>query len=414
MGKSSSGGSQKTEMQPWKPAQGDLKNILGQAKALYEKNGGMNAEAIQREIPNLTPEMAKSLEALGKSGQLGEIADNLNKYTTHAGEYLDQAGKLAQDYAAGKNAITGEQINTLTSQLYDSDLVQQQKAQLQQELGQQYQANVQQLNQQATAAGSMGNSRAGVAQGVMSGKEQEAYAKGSVEFMGQARQSALTAAMSTLQSNQQAKMQGMQTLGTMGTTLASQYAANEQARGQMYQQQLNNQYNAAQVGQTMQAQQQETRYQNAVAQQQAGWNNLNNYANLAGKIGMGLQSQTTTGGQGGPSQGASALGGAAAGAAMGSQIMPGWGTAAGAVIGGVSGWMSDATLKKKIKIKGKTKDGEEVYSWDWNEKAKKKGKKGPATGVLAQRSGATIGAKNGALMVDYDKTSVKPSYSKSA
>ncbi|MCS5737365.1 hypothetical protein, partial [Herbiconiux daphne] len=90
-----------------------------------------------------------------------------------------------------------------------------------------------------------------------------------------------------------------------------------------------------------------------------------------------------------------------------------WGAVAGGVIGGVSGLFSDAELKDNIKLKGKTKSGDAVYDWEWNEKGKKKGLKGKSTGVLAQRTpDAVAGKRQGALTVDYDKTSVKPKIKK--
>lgn len=82
------------------------------------------------------------------------------------------------NYAGLAEQAKAPGMNALISQYYNSDLVNQQKADLQSDLADQYNQGVQQLNQQATAAGSMGNSRAGVAQGVMFGKEQTSYAKG--------------------------------------------------------------------------------------------------------------------------------------------------------------------------------------------------------------------------------------------
>jgi hypothetical protein len=46
---------------------------------------------------------------------------------------------------------------------------------------------------------------------------------------------------------------------------------------------------------------------------------------------------TGTSSGGGVSQGASRLGGAATGAYLGSQVYPGWGTAIGAILGGIAG-----------------------------------------------------------------------------
>ncbi|MFW3388126.1 UNVERIFIED_CONTAM: hypothetical protein RF648_19240, partial [Kocuria sp. CPCC 205274] len=145
----------------------------------------------------------------------------------------------------------------------------------------------------------------------------------------------------------------------------------------------------------------------------AGWENLQKYLAITSGIGgAGSTASSTQSAGGGASKGQSALGGAMSGAAAGAAIGGPWGAVAGGVIGGVSGLFSDATLKKDIKLKGKTKAGDDVYDWEWNEKGKKKGMKGKATGVLAQRTDAVAGKKQGALMVDYDKTSVKPKIKK--
>lgn len=417
----------KTEANPWQPAQGQLKAILGQAQALYKQNGGLDAEAVQREIPGLTPDMAASLKALADSGQLDEVANNLTKYTSGAGAALDKANQLANEFSQKDFNITGGQINQLSSELYDSETVKNQKQELAQDLNEQYNQSVQQLNQQAGAAGGMGNSRAGVAQGVMAGKAGEAQAKGEADIMNSARGQAQQAALSTLQGNQQANMnqytQGMQFFGNMGTTLAGQYQSGQIAKGQLIQQGLQNQFQAANVSQQMKNAQQETRYQNQVAAKNAGQENLNNYLNTVGRVGGlgGTNTGTASGGgASGPSSIQAGIGGAMSGAASGAMIgsvVPGIGTAVGAVAGGVlggaSGLFSDATLKKDIKLKGKTKSGDEVYDWEWNEKGKKKGLKGKGTGVLAQRTDASaVVPKQGALAVQYDKTSVKPKVSK--
>lgn len=431
MGKSKAPKTQtvKNEANPWAPAQGQLKDILAQANELYSRNGGLDAEAVQREIPGLTPQMAQSLQALASSGQLGTIAKNLDQYTGTAGQDIAKAEKMASEFANQNFSVSGSDINNLSSQLYDSELVQSQKAQLAQDLQEQYGQNVNALNKQAGGTGNMGNSRAGVAQAVMASKSQQNLEKGSADIMNSARQQALGAATSTLQQNAANRLnqysQGMQTLGNLGTTLSGQHSSNAAAAGQLYQQQLQNQYQAAQNTQTMQNAQQETRYQNALAQKNAGQESLNNYLNTVGKIGGlgGASSQTSPGQASGASGLQAGLGGAMSGAASGAMIgsvVPGVGTAVGAVaggvIGGLGGMFSDATLKKDIKLTGKTKAGDNTYDWGWNEKGKKKGLKGKASGVLAQNVAKdkpqAVGKKQGALMVDYDQTSVKPKQKK--
>ena len=408
---------------PWKPAQGQLQDILKQAQALYNKNGGLDAQAVLKAMPQLTPEMAQSLEALSQSGQLMNVTADLNKYTGDAGAYLDQAKQMSADFQKQNYDVTGDQINALSSQLYDNETVQNQKKELASDLQDQYEGNVNELLKRAGASGAMGSSRAGVAQGVMFGKTAASQEKGEADIMNSARTTAQTAAINTLQTNAANRLQqystGMQFAGNMGTTLAGQYAANEQNRvqnemaqtqfnAQQRQQDLQNRYQAAQVSQQLQQAQQDTDYANKLAAQNSGQENLNNYLNSVGKIaGLGGGSSTEQSG-GGASKGQSALGGAMAGAAAGATIGGPWGAVAGGVIGGVSSMFSDATLKKDIKLKGKTKSGDEVYDWNWNEKGKKKGMKGKATGVLAQRTSDAAGKREGVLAVNYDKTSVKP------
>ena len=85
----------------------------------------------------------------------------------------------------------------------------------------------------------------------------------------------------------------------------------------------------------------------------------------------------------------------------------GWGKA----IGGVNwagAWSrvkaSDRRFKDNI-VEAGTWKGIQLYSWDWNELAKKHGVSGPTTGVIAQEhldSGFVHEAENGYLYVDYD------------
>ena len=70
---------------------------------------------------------------------------------------------------------------------------------------------------------------------------------------------------------------------------------------------------------------------------------------------------------------------------------------------------NDENLKTNIKYIDKTLSGIEMYTWDWNEKAKELGiDKQPKAGVIAQKillthPDAVSVADNGYLMVDYSK-----------
>ena len=67
---------------------------------------------------------------------------------------------------------------------------------------------------------------------------------------------------------------------------------------------------------------------------------------------------------------------------------------------------SDKTLKDNIKPIGKSENGHNLYTWDWNDKAKKLGITDPTTGVIAQEvmkymPEAVTKNANGYYMVNY-------------
>ena len=70
-------------------------------------------------------------------------------------------------------------------------------------------------------------------------------------------------------------------------------------------------------------------------------------------------------------------------------------------------WMlSDERLKENIKAIGKSENGHNLYTWDWNDKAKELGVNDPTTGVLAQEvkkymPEAVITDENGYYRVNY-------------
>jgi len=67
---------------------------------------------------------------------------------------------------------------------------------------------------------------------------------------------------------------------------------------------------------------------------------------------------------------------------------------------------SDERLKENIKPIGKSENGHNLYTWDWNNKAKELGINDPTTGVLAQEvkkymPEAVIEDENGYYKVNY-------------
>jgi len=93
----------------------------------------------------------------------------------------------------------------------------------------------------------------------------------------------------------------------------------------------------------------------------------------------------------------------------GSSDAAGWGETIGGIDwagawGKAAGFFSDRRLKDNI-VKTGSWNGINLYSWDWNDLARKHGIKGLTTGVIAQEhldSGFVHEAENGFLYVDYD------------
>ena len=131
--------------------------------------------------------------------------------------------------------------------------------------------------------------------------------------------------------------------------------------------------------------------------QQAPMTQLQNYAGLISPIASGLPTQLTNA----PSQQASGLGGAFGGAVAGSAIHPVYGTAAGAILGGM-GMLSDRRLKENYKIVGKSKSGINVYHFSY------KGSDYVYEGVMADEVPyATQENEYGYKLVDYNKLDVE-------
>lgn len=396
----------KTENNPWAPAQDQLKDILNLAQQQYEKTGGLDGQWFEREFPDLTQEMRDSLANMASSGKLEEVANNINQITSGAAGNVNNAGDVLG--ALSKGGITGDQINDLASQLYDSETVKSQTEQLGKDVDYALQGQIKDLNQQAGATGNMGSSRAGVAQGVMSGKANEALAKGTADIQNNARNQAYGQALGTLQGNQGTNLAAAGALGNLGMNQGQLQAGNSN----IYQQMMQNQFNSGNYGQNHLNQQAQNDWFNKVGQGNAGWDNLSKYLGMVGSVG-GMGGTSNSSG----TNTAQVGGGGGFGNTFNQML------GAGSAIAGIGGqggfgWWSDASMKKNVKKKGKTKDGVTKYDWEWNEKGKSKGMKGKASGVLAQQvekekpNTTKKDIKSGALTVDYDALGVDPKNSK--
>ena len=387
MGKSSQSSSSTTTSNPWDPAIPHLENILNQADKLFNESGGINQEWIDKEIAGLSPEMQGMINQAISDPKFNQLAGAMSDAATQGSAGLGQGqgmlGGLAQQ------GVTGKDINELASELYDSDMVQSQKEQIGKDVGQQLGKAVQGINQGASASGGMGSSRAGVMEGVAHGEAADAIASGSAAVENAARQQAYGQALGTLQGNQSTALgaagnltnSGLGALGVMGNL------------GNLYLNQTGQGLGAAGALQDYNQNVLNNKWFNQQGAQNQGWNNLSKYLGVAGSIGgMGGTSTSTGTSTTKPN-------------IMNQMI--GLGSVA-------AGFFSDASLKKKVKRKGQTKDGTNKYEWEWNKKGEKvTGKKGKESGVLAQDiakkkpDAVSRDSESGALMVDYSKTGVK-------
>lgn len=337
---------------PWKPAQASLERILADAEKLYNDQGGINAEWIDKELADLTPDMQNTIKSYlasdGAKSVIEQIGPELKKGTMS----INTASGLIENAAKGGNDITTDKINKAASDLYQSDLVKSQKEQLAKDVKEGLAGQIQGLNQQAVASGNMGSSRAGVAEGVATGKAAEAIATGGAQIENAAIANAYQQAQGILQGNQQAQLSSANTLGSLGLNqagLGMETAALEQQR-------LQNALTGSQIGQNYTQAVLDNKWFNAQGEKQAGWDNINRLLGVGGSIGaLGTGGSSTT--TGGADQTGQYIGAAMMMAAM---------------------MMSDARFKDDLELveeerivefEGKPYYVPALYRWKWNEKA---------------------------------------------
>lgn len=393
MGKLLGGGggssSQSSSSAPWAPAIPVLEKILGDAGKLYDEKGGINAEWLDKQLADLTPEMQSTVKNLMSSDGMKGVVDTINKGAQEGIGGIGQSTGILGNIAQGGSNITSEDINKMAKDLYQSDRVDSQVEQLSKDVKEGLKGQIQNLNQQSSASGNMGSSRAGVAEGVAAGKAADAIAQGSASIKNQAMQDATQQALGALSGNVSNQLGAAGQLGNLGLG-AGQLSGSS---ANIYNQMLQNQLTGAGITQNQAQNSLNNQWFNQQGASNAGWDNLSKLLGMAGSIG-GLGGTSSSSGKNG-----SSLSGAMGG--LGGLLTG---------VGSIGGLFSDASLKKNVKKKGKTKTGETEYEWEWNKSAEKRvGKKGKDSGVLAQEvvknkpDAVKKDKVSGKLMVDYDK-----------
>lgn len=363
-----------------------MQDILNAAQQQYNAGGGINQQFVQKSVADYTPEMKEALGNLMDNTGLYDIAKGSSATAQAGAEGLAQGEAGLQGLTSG--GVTSNDIANAAKGLYQSDLVNNQIAQAKQASGEELAADLQQINQGATATGNMGSSRAGVASGVAAGKVNQSLQNTVANIQDQARQQAFSMAAQNLQNNQQTNLQASQALGQLGSESNSQY----QNAGSLYNQMGQNQLTAAGITQTQAQNQADIDWYNKYGQQNQGWENLGKYSDIVSGIGSAGGTSVSQGTSAAPKQ------------STFNQIL-----GMGSSIAGIASLFSDETLKTNIQKVGEDSKGNPRYSWDWNEDAAKLGLKGKGEGVLAQQiaqsqpDAVSRDAASGKLKVDYDK-----------
>jgi hypothetical protein len=293
-----------------------------------------------------------------------------------------EMGYAPQQVQAGQLATTdlSQYQNPYTQQVIDAQA---------QDVLRNAQIGMQNLGAQAQAASAFGGSRHGIAQaeigrGVadMLGQQSAALRAQGFQNAQQAAQADIANRMAADQFNVGSGLQGSQQRLAAGNQLANVanlgFGMGQQINQNLYDQGALQQ--AAQQALIDSAKQQYAGYVGAPA------NSINYASNAIGATPMGGgATQTQTG-------------------------SPGMGQTLSTILGLASmAGFSDENLKTNIKYIDKTLSGIEMYTWDWNEKAKELGiDSQPKAGVIAQKillthPDAVSVADNGYLMVDYSK-----------
>lgn len=255
MGKLFGGGKKSTQKSESKETSTNT-NLLTQNKDyvnLFNQGvtEGANAPIIPFELAGLDENYQKAIEAYSKgvdTTQYTNAADKLNgaaeRITGNAEENLANY----QSIISRIGSMTQQDYQNMMKSEYNSELVKSQIAEATQNINDEYGSQVRQLNESASMTGNMGNSRAGVAQGVMAGQAQKAIGSATVQYQ-TAEESAAANRLQTYLGNQM-------NAATAGANLATQQQAlgynlfgqGMQYRTQGNQYQLQNQQQALKAG----------------------------------------------------------------------------------------------------------------------------------------------------------------------
>ena len=364
--------------EPWKPAQSNLKDILGDINTWYN-----NAQDTGYISPTGDLSSIYSQYLSGLNNSAGGINDTTNSLLNQG---IGGTGNVLSGYnnaaSGGLNYSTGDIANAAGS-LYNSDLVQKQidaaNRGIQQNLTEQQFTGI---DRNAVGGGNLGSSRAGVAQAIAARDATQMMTDNANTITGNAYNQAISTAANTLQNNVGTQLSGLAGAGNAANQLYNQgasYSQNALAG-------LNGYLSSAQLQQMLQSQQQT----DAIGNRDYLANLISQYY-LPVSAGVAELGNQTSGKQTAP------------GTSMFNSIISGAQTTGQAFQS-----FSDKRLKKNIEYVG-MEGGHKVYTWEWTKRGKEIAGQQPTRGVLAQEvmitnpEAVTRDESTGFLKVDYSK-----------
>lgn len=296
-----------------------LTNMIGQT------NSG---DYVNKDYVGLNQTQQQALDQLANSGALRDLSSQyLNAGQQGLGDLDYASNGLNNLYNQG--AITGDQIGNLANQLYNQDDVQAaidaQNQGVQEQLARQTLPSV--AEQYMGQAGQ--GSGAQMAKDFAKGDALQQMQANAANTTDAAYNSALNQAQNILSGNRQNQAAALSGLAQNGASMSN---LGIQA-GNLAQQAIQNQWNAGNIQQQDQQNQYNNQYQNAINNQNWGWQDIQNQINAASVLNGALGQTTTSKTSGG---GGGLFGGIMSGAAAGSSYGP-WGSLAGGVLGGLAG-----------------------------------------------------------------------------
>lgn len=366
--------------EPWQPAQGNLKDILGDISSWYDQAQQTGYISPTGDLGSIYQQYLQGLNGAGN-----QITQGTNNLLNQGMDVTNQALQGYQGLQNGSmNYGTGDIVSGAQG-LINNDLLQGQinavNSGIQRNLQEQAFTGI---DRNAVAGGNAGSSRAGVAQAIAARDASEQMANNEANIRANAYNNALNQSQSVLNQNIQNQLTGLQGTAQLGNQIYN----NTGNYINTIMGQLAPSLQSAQLQQMIQGQQQTDQ----IGQRDFLANLISSYY---------LPVSGSVGGMGGFTTG------------TGTQTTPGGSTfgsilGAGQAAGNIWNSFSDKRLKKNIKYIG-TEAGHKIYTWDWTKRGEEIAGKQPTRGVIAQEvmkthpDAVTKDPSTGYLVVDYTK-----------